>query len=123
MGKTRSALIARAAALGIEVRFDEAMSLHTSFRIGGPADLFFLPKDVEELARALRFCRGEGLQYVLLGNGSNLRVSDGGFRGAVIATTRYLGGISCEGTELAAGAGGAFEPSCAPGAEGVADRA
>ncbi|HIT19876.1 MAG TPA: UDP-N-acetylmuramate dehydrogenase [Candidatus Fimivivens faecavium] len=105
MGKTRSALIARAAALGIEVRFDEAMSLHTSFRIGGPADLFFLPKDVEELARALRFCRGEGLQYVLLGNGSNLLVSDGGFRGAVIATTRYLGGISCEGTELAAGAG------------------
>ena len=41
MGKTRSALMARAAALGIEVRFDEAMSLHTSFRIGGPADLFF----------------------------------------------------------------------------------
>lgn len=108
MNENHSPQYSRAAALGIEVRFNEAMSLHTSFRIGGPADLFFLPHDMAELAAALRFCRDEEIPYVLLGNGSNLLVSDDGYRGAVLSTTGHLCEIRREGNDLTAGAGAAL---------------
>ena len=42
------------------VRLNEPLARHTTFRVGGPADLFFLPKSAEEVARALRLCREEG---------------------------------------------------------------
>ena len=63
----------------------EPMSAHTSFRVGGPAELFFLPQSREELTQVLTFCKKEGIPSLILGNGSNLLVSDKGFPGAVIA--------------------------------------
>ena len=72
-------------ALGEErVRRDEPMAAHTSFRAGGPADLFLTPSDETQAARAVRICREAGEEPFILGNGSNLLVSDTGYRGVVL---------------------------------------
>ena len=65
------------------LRFDEPMSKHTSFRIGGPADAYVELRNLEALARLQAFCRGEGLPLVFVGGGCNLLVRDGGIRGVV----------------------------------------
>ena len=62
---------------------DEPMARHTTFRIGGPADIFVQPLDVDDLAGVIRFARSEGLPFRVIGNGSNLLVGDGGIRGIV----------------------------------------
>ena len=67
-----------------KVKVDEPMKRHTTFRIGGPADYFLLPSSEEELSGILKICKNEELPYFILGNGSNLLVSDKGYRGAVI---------------------------------------
>lgn len=67
-----------------EVRFNELMKLHTSFRIGGPADVFFIPADAEDLKGVLRWCSQRGIQVLVIGRGSNLLVRDGGYRGVVV---------------------------------------
>ena len=77
----------RAAVPEIEVVLNEPMSRHTTFAIGGPADLFVIPKTLEQLAGALKVLRNCGIPPLLLGNGSNMLVSDAGYRGAVICTT------------------------------------
>lgn len=71
----------------IEIVAQEPMSRHTTFAIGGPADLFVVPKTTEQLAGALKVIRSCGIPLLLLGNGSNMLVSDAGYRGAVICTT------------------------------------
>lgn len=71
----------------IEVVANEPMSRHTTFAIGGPADLFISPKTTEQLAGALAAIRRCGVPFLLLGNGSNMLVADAGYRGAVICTT------------------------------------
>ena len=77
----------REAAPEIQVAEHELMCRHTTFAIGGPADLFVTPKTPEQLTQALRVIRGCGLPLLLLGNGSNMLVSDAGYRGAVVCTT------------------------------------
>ena len=67
---------------------DEPMAKHTSFHIGGPARYFLVPTDEESLIRALRLIAVQGLRLLILGRGSNLLVSDEGFDGAVISTSR-----------------------------------
>lgn len=62
----------------------EPMSRHTSFRLGGPARYFETAEDEEALKGAIRFAKEQGLPYFLLGNGSNLLVSDKGYDGVVI---------------------------------------
>ena len=62
---------------------DEPMSAHTTFRIGGPADYFVVPEDAASLGRGVALCRAEGVDYFITGNGSNLLVGDGGYRGVV----------------------------------------
>ncbi len=69
-----------------EVREDEPMSRHTTFRLGGPAELFVLPRDAADLIAAVRFARQEGLPWRILGGGSNLLVADAGVRGLTICT-------------------------------------
>ena len=66
-------------------RFMEPMSRHTSFRIGGPAEIFISPSGEEELAAVLRVLGTYHVPWRILGNGSNLLVSDSGCEGAVIA--------------------------------------
>ena len=62
---------------------DEPMARHTTFRIGGPADIFVQPLDADDLAAVIRFARSKGLPFKVIGNGSNLLVGDRGIRGIV----------------------------------------
>ncbi len=76
-------------ALGPEtVKAEEPMRHHTTFRIGGPAEIFAEPESTKALAEAVTICRQAGKPFYLLGNGSNLLVSDDGWRGVVISTGR-----------------------------------
>lgn len=86
-------------------RFAEPMSLHTSFKIGGPADLFIEPADVEELKKALSFVRQHNIPYYIIGNGTNLLVGDKGIRGAVIKVGENFNKIEINGEEIIVEAG------------------
>ena len=88
-----------------KVFFEEPMSSHTTFRIGGPAEVFLMPESYEQIRSALALCREEGLPYFVLGNGSNLLVSDSGYRGVIIQMDRNMGDIELKGTEIRACAG------------------
>lgn len=68
------------------VRHNEPMSTHTTFQIGGPADVMVFPQTTSELARVMDVCQREGLATFILGKGSNILVSDAGIRGVVIST-------------------------------------
>lgn len=95
-----------AAVLGADrVRVAEPMCRHTSFRIGGPADILVLPHDTAELKQSLIIARELGLPVLIFGNGSNLLVRDGGIRGVVIKLSGCDAVCSNEGTHLTAGAG------------------
>lgn len=71
---------------------DVSMAKHTSWHVGGPADLFFTPRDVMDLAAFLRLLPSE-VPLLWIGLGSNLLVRDGGIRGAVISTHGSLGAL------------------------------
>ena len=66
-------------------RFMEPMKRHTTFRIGGPAAVYISPGSEEELKEVLNLLKEENIPWTILGNGSNLLVSDEGYRGAVIS--------------------------------------
>lgn len=83
---------------------DEPMAKHISFRVGGPADFFVLPQDTQELEKVLAFCRAQELAHYLKGNGSNLLVRDGGYRGIIIET-KALSQIQVTETAITAGPG------------------
>ena len=92
--------------LGTEqVLFDEPMKKHTTFRIGGPADVFVMPRTIEEVSKALEICRQEQLPYFILGNGSNLLVSDQGYRGVIIQLYKEMSQVEVEGNVIRAQAG------------------
>ena len=84
---------------------DEPMSSHTTFRIGGPADYFLIPETVEQVGRIIEICREASLPYFILGNGSNLLVGDGGYRGVIIQLYRNMSDVRTEGTVIRAQAG------------------
>ena len=83
----------------------EPMQKHTTFRIGGPADYFVLPHSREEVRSLVGLCRDEGIPYFIMGNGSNLLVSDEGFRGVIIQIYKNMASIEVEGCNIRAGAG------------------
>lgn len=88
-----------------KVLIDEPMNRHTTFRIGGPADYFLTPSSAQEVKEILRICKEENLPYFILGNGSNLLVSDRGYRGVIIQLYRNFNEITVEGTKIRACAG------------------
>lgn len=87
------------------LRRQEPMKNHTTFRVGGPAEYFLCPKNSRELAEVTALCRREGRPWFILGNGSNLLVSDRGFKGVVIAMEEAFIEMRLEGTLMIAGAG------------------
>ena len=94
------------AIIGVEnVLRDEPMAKHTTFRIGGPADLFVLPRRTEHLIYVIHNCREAGIPYFILGNGSNLLVHDEGYRGVVIQLDHNFEGSITEGECIHARAG------------------
>lgn len=84
---------------------EEAMSQHTTFKIGGPADYFLMPDKGEDVGRVIKICKEKKIPYFILGNGSNLLVGDGGYRGAVIQIYRNMSSVTVEGNEITAQAG------------------
>lgn len=84
---------------------EEAMSQHTTFKIGGPADYFLMPDKGEDVGRVIKICKEKEIPYFILGNGSNLLVGDGGYRGAVIQIYRNMSSVIVEGNEITAQAG------------------
>lgn len=84
---------------------EEAMSQHTTFKIGGPADYFLMPDKGEDVGRVIKICKEKEIPYFILGNGSNLLVGDGGYRGAVIQIYRNMSSVTVEGNEITAQAG------------------
>lgn len=84
---------------------NEPLARHTTFRVGGPADVLFLPESAEELRQAMELAREAGEDCLVIGNGSNLLVRDGGVRGLVIKLAGPMSGVSVEGTAIRAQAG------------------
>lgn len=86
------------------IRTEEPMSKHTTFRIGGSAEVFAAP-DARELPRLLAMANGADVPVTVIGNGSNLLVGDRGIRGLVIEIGERMSEVRIEGTTLVAGAG------------------
>lgn len=89
------------------VRFDEPMTAHTTFRVGGPADAFVTVTDEKEITFLVRWLRQNELPFLIVGAGTNLLVRDGGIRGVVIAMTRSLAKISQPDAVTVSAMGGA----------------
>jgi len=88
-----------------QILLDEPMRNHTSFRIGGPADLLVYVQDEEDLQHAAGWFRDQGLPFKVVGNGSNILVSDEGIRGGVIKLTPRFNQVTFEGETMLVGAG------------------
>ncbi len=88
-----------------EVRFKEMLSFHTSLRIGGPADIFVVPQDLDDIRHALMYAERERLPVAVVGGGNNLLVTDRGIRGVVLKLEGCLGRAEFNGEEAVAGAG------------------
>jgi len=91
---------------GAVVRLSEPLAMHTTLRVGGPADIYVEPASEADVGGVLLFCRNHGLRWLVLGRGSNLLVRDGGFRGVVICLAHAaFGRIEVVGQRLVCGAG------------------
>lgn len=88
-----------------DIYFQEPMSRHTSFRTGGEADCLLQIRNVVQLQKILSYLRRTGNEYFLLGNGTNLLVSDRGYQGVVLQMGEGLSGISVEGEKIRVQAG------------------
>jgi UDP-N-acetylenolpyruvoylglucosamine reductase len=88
------------------IRRDEPMARHTTLRVGGPADVYVEPASEADLALVLQWCGERGVNFFILGRGSNLLVRDGGFRGVVICLSHpNFSRIEIDGMRIRAGAG------------------
>ena len=97
---------------------DALMKNYTTFRIGGPADLLIQPSSEEELIRIAAYLRQKDISAVVLGNGSNVLVKDGGIRGVVIKIGKNMGNIRTEGEEITAEAGALLSAAALATADG-----
>jgi len=90
---------------GLKVSYNQRMALHTSFKVGGPADILLVPKNEKAFLKALEICKNEDVPVVIMGNGSNLIVRDKGIRGVVIKLSGGLNEIRVDGNTVFAQAG------------------
>ncbi len=87
-----------------EVKFDESLAKHTSFGIGGPADCFIIPQNIEDIRKIILFSRKRRLPLKVMGQGTNLLVQDGGIKGMVVRLGKNFEGIKFSKKFLLAGA-------------------
>ncbi len=109
-------LEAELSALG-ELKTDEAMSRHCSFRAGGPAKYMLTVPDTESLKKALALMEEHAVPWFLLGRGSNLLVSDSGFDGVVLRLGESFSHIGIEGDTLTAGGAALLSKAASEAAE------
>jgi hypothetical protein len=85
---------------------DEPMKFHTTFKTGGNADIFVEPETEEQLFEIIKLCKKERQEYFILGRGSDLLISDKGYRGVIVSTTKidYIELISEDVIEAGVGA-------------------
>ena len=102
---------------GPEVLTDEPMSRHTTFRIGGNADVFVTPRNIMQTVEVLRIVQKSGFHFFVIGNGSNLLVSDSGYRGIVVRIFRGPGDIRVDGERIEAEAGASLSAVAAEARE------
>ncbi len=95
----------------------EPMAQHTTFKTGGPADWFLMPKSAEQLKEAIALLRQEKIPYYILGNGSNLLVGDKGYRGAVIQLYSRMQSIEVAEEEIRVQCGALLSAIAAEAAE------
>lgn len=88
-----------------QILINEPMKNHTSFKIGGPADILFLPQKISDIVSVIDFCKKNSIRYFVIGNGTNLLVSDNGFRGVIIKIGKNISQINLNGNEIEAGSG------------------
>lgn len=111
----------------VETRFKRDVPLRDfcTYGVGGPADFFFEPRNLADMAEALIWARGAGVPPFILGRGSNLLVSDAGFRGLVIRTAGTLTRFGIRGDRVRAEAGADFpelvRAACDAGLSGLQD--
>lgn len=102
---------------------DEPMCEHTTFEVGGPADFYVIPEDFDEVRGVISACKDAGVEYFVLGCGSDLLVSDEGYRGVVVAVADGLTGVSVEDGQICCQAGvglrEASEMACELGLSGL----
>lgn len=94
------------------VLVNENMRNHTTFKVGGPADIFVKPKDKKEAAEIVRLLLENKIPYYVIGNGSNLLVSDKGYRGCIICMSEGMDFIEIDGNIITAGAGAILSKVC-----------
>ena len=90
---------------GAELLRDEPMCRHTTFQVGGPADLMASPSSEAEIARAIEAARELDVPVMVVGKGSNLLVRDGGIRGLVVQLGERFSAVEVQGNVLTAQAG------------------
>lgn len=86
------------------IKIDEPMKKHTSFKVGGAADILVEPESSEEVEKVIKLCTKNKIPYYVIGNGSNLIVKDGGIRGIVIKLSK-LKNIKIDGERVIAESG------------------
>ncbi|MDD2396897.1 MAG: UDP-N-acetylmuramate dehydrogenase [Tissierellia bacterium] len=84
---------------------DEPLKNHTYFKIGGPASLFAVPEDTEDLKTVLKLIKKYEIDYFIIGNGTNLLVSDEGFKGIIVKIGEKFNKLNRDGNKVTAGAG------------------
>ena len=76
------------------IRLDELMSKHTTFKVGGAADVFVTPTTIDSIKQVINLCKNENIEYYVIGKGSNLLVGDNGYRGVIICIYNTLDNVS-----------------------------
>lgn len=83
-----------------DIKLDEPMKKHISFRVGGPAEILVKPRTEEQLKNVFSLIKKENIPYLVIGNGSNLLIKDGGIRGIVIEISDNFNAFNIEGNKL-----------------------
>ena len=83
-----------------EILYDEPMKNHTSFRIGGPVDVMIIPKNEIEIINTVETLRANNIDFMVMGNGSNLLVKDSGIRGVVVKIGKGFNDIKVNGNSI-----------------------
>lgn len=91
-----------------EARFDEPLALHTTWKIGGPADVLLIPQNKEQLVAAIKLFKEYAVPWSVLGRGSNMLVSDKGIRGVTLKLGKALDFARFEGDQVIAGGAKSF---------------
>ena len=102
---TEETRIRMSEALRGEFRLDEPLAGHTALKVGGPADFFAVPADLDDLRRLMAVVTASGTPFLVIGGGYNLLVRDGGFRGCVISLRNFATMELLADARLKAGAG------------------